>query len=99
MAYSQVGFRGGTSFEVGAASANPHGSIAPQVIGEGTPVIMDDGCTVDGYQSDISRTFVLGKASDRAKKVFDIVHRAQRAALDAARPGVACNLWTRRLGR
>jgi Xaa-Pro dipeptidase len=90
MAYSQVGFRGEASFEVGAASANPHGSIAPQVIREGIPVIMDDGCTVDGYQSDISRTFVLGKASDRAKQVFDIVHRAQRAALDAARPGVAC---------
>ena len=89
-AYGQVGFRGEASFEVGAASANPHGSIAPQVIREGTPVIMDDGCTVEGYQSDISRTFVLGKASDRAKKVFDIVHRAQRAALDAARPGVPC---------
>jgi Xaa-Pro dipeptidase len=90
MAYGQVGFRGEASFEVGAASANPHGSIAPQVIGEGIPVIMDDGCTVEGYQSDISRTFVLGKASDRAKKVFEIVHRAQRAALDAARPGVEC---------
>jgi len=90
LAYSQVGFRGEASFEVGAASANPHGSIAPQVISEGTPVIMDDGCTVEGYQSDISRTFVLGKASDHAKKVFDIVHRAQKAALDAARPGVAC---------
>ena len=60
-AYAQVGFRGEASFEVGAASALPHGSIAPQVISEGVPVIMDDGCTVDGYQSDISRTFVLGK--------------------------------------
>ncbi len=90
LAYGQVGFRGEASFEVGAASANPHGSIAAQTIREGIPVIMDDGCTVDGYQSDISRTFVLGKASDRAKQVFDIVHRAQRAALDAARPGVAC---------
>ncbi len=89
-AYAQVGFRGEASFEVGAASALPHGSIAPQVISEGVPVIMDDGCTVDGYQSDISRTFVLGKATDRAKQVFEIVHKAQRAALDAARPGVPC---------
>jgi Xaa-Pro dipeptidase len=89
-AYAQVGFRGEASFEVGAYSALPHGSIAPQAIREGTPVIMDDGCTVDGYQSDISRTFVLGQASDRAKHVFDIVHQAQRAALDAARPGVPC---------
>jgi Xaa-Pro dipeptidase len=89
-AYAQVGFRGEASFEVGAASALPHGSIAPQVIGEGVPVIVDDGCIVEGYGSDISRTFVLGKASDRAKQVFEIVHKAQRAALDAARPGVAC---------
>jgi Xaa-Pro dipeptidase len=90
MAYAQVGFRGEASFEVGAYSALPHGSIAAQVITEGAPVIMDDGCTVEGYQSDISRTFVLGKASDRAKRVFDIVHKAQRAALDAAQPGVPC---------
>jgi Xaa-Pro dipeptidase len=89
-AYGQVGFRGEASFEVGAYSALPHGSIAPQAIAEGVPVIMDDGCTVEGYQSDISRTFVLGKATDRMKKVFDIVHRAQRAALETAKPGVAC---------
>jgi Xaa-Pro dipeptidase len=89
-AYGQVGFRGEASFEVGAYSALPHGSVAAQAIQEGTPVIMDDGCTVDGYQSDITRTFVLGKATDRMKRVFDIVHRAQRAALDTARPGVAC---------
>jgi Xaa-Pro dipeptidase len=45
---------------------------------------------VEGYQSDITRTFVLGKASDKMKQVFDIVHRAQAAALAAARPGVEC---------
>jgi Xaa-Pro dipeptidase len=89
-AYGQVGFRGEASFEVGAASSLPHGSIAPQVIGEGVPVIVDDGCVVEGYGSDISRTFVLGKASERAKRVFDIVYKAQRAALDAAKPGIAC---------
>jgi Xaa-Pro dipeptidase len=90
LAYGQVGFRGEASFEVGAYSALPHGSIAPQVIAEGIPVIMDDGCTVEGYQSDITRTFVLGKATDRMKKVFDIVYRTQRAALDTAKPGVPC---------
>ena len=56
--------------------------------------MIDDGCTVEGYQSDITRTFVLGKASekvsDKMNKVFDIVHRAQAAALAAARPGVEC---------
>ena len=52
--------------------------------------MIDDGCTVEGYNSDITRTFVLGKATDKQKHVFEIVQRAQKAALDAARPGVAC---------
>jgi Xaa-Pro dipeptidase len=52
--------------------------------------MIDDGCKVEGYNSDITRTFVLGRASDQMKKVFDVVHRAQSAALKAARPGLAC---------
>jgi Xaa-Pro dipeptidase len=43
---------------------------------------------VEGYQADITRTLVLGKATDKMKKIFDIVHEAQSAALKAARPGV-----------
>ena len=53
-------------------------------------MLIDGGCTVEGYTSDITRTFVLGKASDKMKRVFDIVHKAQSAALAAARPGVEC---------
>ena len=87
-AYNRVGFRGGASVQVGEYTALPHGSVTPQVIKEGTPVMIDDGCTVEGYQSDITRTFVLGKATDEMKKVFDVVHAAQKAALDAARPGL-----------
>jgi Xaa-Pro dipeptidase len=64
--------------------------MTPQIIREGEIVMIDDGCTVEGYQSDITRTFVLGKATDKMRKVFDIVHKAQKAALDAAKPGVAC---------
>jgi Xaa-Pro dipeptidase len=60
------------------------------VVHEGTIVLMDGGCMVEGYASDITRTFVLGKASEKMKSVFDIVHRAQSAALAAARPGVEC---------
>ena len=88
-AYQRVGFRGGASVQVGEYTALPHGSMTPQVIEEGTPIMIDDGCTVEGYSSDITRTFVLGKASDEMRRVFDIVHRAQKAALAAARPGVA----------
>jgi len=89
-AYGRMGFPGEASVEVGEYSAFPHGSTTPQVIHEGSIVMIDDGCTVEGYQSDITRTFVLGKASDKMKRVFDVVHRAQAAALAAARPGVEC---------
>jgi len=89
-AYQALGFPGFASVQVGAYSALPHGSRLPQIIREGSLVLIDDGCTVEGYQSDISRTFVLGKPVDKMKQVFDIVHRAQSAALAAARPGVPC---------
>jgi Xaa-Pro dipeptidase len=88
LAYERVGFRGEASVQTGEFTALPHGSMAPQVIREGTIIMVDDGCTVEGYQSDITRTFVLGKATDKMKQVFDIVRRAQDTALKAAKPGV-----------
>jgi Xaa-Pro aminopeptidase len=91
-AHRNLGFEGGADVQVGEFSSFPHGSAQPQVIREGTIVMIDGGCSVEGYQSDITRTFVLGKAPDKAKdkmkQVFDIVHRAQNAALAAAKPGV-----------
>lgn len=89
-AYDRLGFPGEASVEVGEYSALPHGSATPQIIREGSTVMIDDGCTVEGYQSDITRTFVLGKASDKMKKVFEIVHHAQATALATARPGLEC---------
>ncbi|TAN23450.1 MAG: M24 family metallopeptidase [Acidobacteria bacterium] len=86
--YRRLGLPGGASINVGQYTALPHGSREPQQILEGTPVMLDDGCQVEGYTSDITRTFVLGKASDKMKKVFAIVQQAQRAARAAARPGV-----------
>jgi Xaa-Pro dipeptidase len=86
--YARLGFPGGASVQVGEYTALPHGSIAPQTIREGTIIMMDNGCTAEGYQSDITRTYVLGKATDKMKQVFDIVLRAQTAALKFARPGV-----------
>jgi Xaa-Pro dipeptidase len=89
-AYRQTGFPGDASCQVDAWSALPHGSPQPQVIHEGSIVLIDDGCVVEGYQSDISRTFVVGKATDKMKRVFDTVHKAQSAALNAAKPGIPC---------
>jgi Xaa-Pro dipeptidase len=93
-AYRQLGFSGEASIMIDEYTASPHGSTTPQVIREGSIVMIDDGGTVEGYQSDITRTFVLGKPSgaigDKMKKVFEIVLRAQSAALAAARPGAEC---------
>lgn len=87
-AYQKVGFAGEASLNIGEFTASPHGSAQPQTIREGTILMLDDGCSVEGYTSDITRTFVLGKATDKMKTVFDVVHKAQSAALAAARPGV-----------
>ncbi|HZD33012.1 MAG TPA: Xaa-Pro peptidase family protein [Candidatus Angelobacter sp.] len=89
-AHSKLGFHGGADVQVGQYSANPHGSITPQKIVEGEIVLMDGGCSVEGYASDISRTFVIGKPTAKMKTVFDIVYRAQSAALSTARPGLPC---------
>ena len=89
-AHRQLGFAGEVDIDIGENSSFPHGSIVPQVIREGTLVMIDGGCTVEGYESDITRTLVFGKPSDKMKTVFEIVHRAQTAALKTARPGVEC---------
>jgi Xaa-Pro dipeptidase len=90
LAHRQLGFEGGAGVQVGQYSALPHGSITPQVVREGSILLIDGGCSVEGYQSDISRTFVLGKPTDKMKQVFDIEYAAQTAALKAAKPGVPC---------
>jgi Xaa-Pro dipeptidase len=87
-AHRQLGFEGDAEIQVGEYSALPHGSVTPQVIREGTILLMDGGCKVEGYVSDISRTFVLGKPTDKMRQVFDIVHRAQETAVRTARPGL-----------
>jgi Xaa-Pro dipeptidase len=70
------------------ASAYPHGSQKLQTIRDGSVILMDCGCTVQGYQSDISRTWVFGEANARQRKVWDTVKRGQEIALETARIGV-----------
>lgn len=87
-AHRQLGFSGEASIQAGEYSALPHGSRTPQTLREGTVLLMDGGCSVEGYASDLSRTFVIGKASDKMKRVFEIVHHAQTTAVKTARPGL-----------
>ncbi len=81
---------GASEFELillGEAAAYPHGSRNPQHVKEGEVVLMDCGCTVDGYQSDVSRTFVPGKAPDDVRRVWDIVAEGQHIAMRTAQIG------------
>jgi Xaa-Pro dipeptidase len=87
-AYKRVGFEGEASLNIDEFTALPHGSRQQQTLRDGSILMLDDGCSVEGYTSDITRTFVLGKATDKMKSVFDLVHRAQSAAVQTARPGV-----------
>lgn len=74
---------------VGEAAAYPHGSEKPQIVRDGEVVLMDCGCTVEGYQSDISRTFVFGEPTAAQRKVWGEVAKGQQIAFQTARVGTA----------
>jgi Xaa-Pro dipeptidase len=85
--FSKMDLHGGALVLLGASAALPHGTIKPQKLKEGDVVLIDGGTAVDGYQSDVTRTGVLGKPSEKVARVYEIVRQAQNAALDAARAG------------
>ena len=89
-AYTALGVRGDVSVSFGKYTAFPHGSIEPQRLKPGDVVQIDDGCSVDGYQSDITRTVVFGKPTARQRTIWDLEHKAQAAAFAAAKPGATC---------
>ena len=85
--HSQVEF---TVVGSGPNGANPHHELGERVIEEGDMVVLDFGGLVDGYSSDTTRTVHVGEPTDEERTVHEIVERAQQAAYDAVRPGVAC---------
>jgi len=89
-AYRALGYRGNAAVSFGVNTAFPHGSIQAQKLKDGDMILIDDGCTVDGYQSDITRAVVFGKASARQKQIWALERKAQDAALAAAKPGATC---------
>jgi Xaa-Pro dipeptidase len=74
----------------GKYSAFPHGSTLPQKLRNGDIIIMDGGCSVEGYRSDITRTLVFGDPSDRQREIWNIERKAQDAAFAAAQVGATC---------
>lgn len=89
-AFRALGSSGSALIGFGQYTAFPHGSIQPQKLREGDVVLMDGGCAVEGYQSDITRTFVFGKASARQREIWNLERKAQDAALAAAKVGATC---------
>jgi Xaa-Pro dipeptidase len=89
-AFRKLGYSGGALICIGKYSAMPHGSIVPQVIQEGDIVLVDGGTSVEGYASDITRTFVAGKPTARQREVWDLEKKAQDEAFQAIRIGATC---------
>lgn len=90
-AHSRLGASGGTGVNFGEASAYPHGSIAPQKLKKGDIVLMDGGCSVGDYSSDISRTVVFGaEPTKRQREIWDLEKKSQAAGFAAARLGDPC---------
>src|SRR6266496_5076533 len=85
--FTKMDLHGGALVLLGASAALPHGSIKPQKLKQGDVVLIDGGCAVESYQSDVTRTGIFGKPPEKVARTFEIVRKAQDAALDAARAG------------
>ena len=92
-AHRALGADNGSTFcivQYGHATAFPHGIPGVQHLREGELVLIDTGCSVRGYQSDITRTWIFGRADDEQRRIWDLEQAAQAAAFGAVRPGVSC---------
>lgn len=92
-AHRALGADDGSSFcavQFGVASAYPHGLPGEQKLAQGDLVLIDTGCRVQGYNSDITRTYVFGEATQDQRRVWEVEKRAQAAAFAAVKPGVSC---------
>jgi Xaa-Pro dipeptidase len=90
-AYKHLGAGNGYALiSFGKYTAFPHGSIQPQRLHEGDMVLVDGGCRIDDYESDITRMAVFGKPTQRQVDVWHVERKAQDAAFAAAQPGAPC---------
>lgn len=92
-AHRAIGAPAGSEFalvQFGRASAYPHGLPGDPALGEGDIVLIDTGCVIEGYHSDITRTYVFGQPNDEQRNIWNLEHEAQSAAFEAVRLGRAC---------
>jgi Xaa-Pro dipeptidase len=91
-AHRALGGQGSTFaiVQFGTATAFPHGLPGESYLKENDVVLIDIGTTADGYHSDITRTYVWGKATDAVRTMWDLEKKAQQAAFDTVEPGIPC---------
>ena len=92
-AHIAVGAPAGSYFCIvlfGEDTAYPHGVANPKALDEGDMVLIDTGCQLHGYNSDITRSYVFGEPTQRQRHIWNIEKEAQLAAFDAAQPGAPC---------
>jgi hypothetical protein len=85
--FAKMGLKGDALVLTGASAALPHGTVKPQSLRDGDVILVDGGCKVEGYSSDVTRTGIYGKPPEKIQRTYEIVRKAQDAALDAARKG------------
>jgi Xaa-Pro aminopeptidase len=98
--FAKLGVRGDGLVQFGPSSALPHGGPSDRVLARGDVVLIDCGCRVRGYTSDVTRTVAFGTPSDEVRKVYGIVDKAQVAgiaALDAGKTGEEVDHAARRV--
>ncbi len=88
--YKELGFAAGSMVQSGPRASDPHIPNGDRRIVRGDAVVLDTGCKVEGYCSDVSRTLMVGAVSDEIKKAWSVLKDAQQAAFDAIRPGATC---------
>lgn len=92
-AHRAMGADNGSTFcivQFGQATAYPHGVPGEQYLEPGELVLIDTGCTVHGYHSDITRTYIFGRPDAEQERIWNLERAAQQAAFDTVRPGVSC---------
>lgn len=89
-AFTRMGVQGGAMVLFGINTSLPHGSDVNRQLRVGDVVLMDGGCRVAGYQSDVTRLWIYGEPSGLKRQLWELALTAQRAAIDAVRPGMNC---------
>jgi len=92
-AHTRLGVDGPLSFCIvlfGEPTAYPHGVPYPQTLADGDMVLIDTGATIEGYHSDITRSYVFGQPNARQREIWNLEKQAQAAAFEAAKPGATC---------